>query len=120
MIEKQGLVLNERGRPQLGLRDDLRQIEPLDHDPYALLPNELVSLLASLINATLHNLIPPDATSRLIKLAKQHLNDGIWLGDQYYQVMVYTPDDKEHGRRLFTMVKAYPGGKLAFLRETEE
>ncbi len=86
------------------------------------LPSELVSLLWSLISATLTACIQPTATSNLIALAKEHLVGGILIGDEFYDVMVYVPDNPNSTtmRAFFVLVPKYSSHKLTYLNEMPE
>ncbi len=83
------------------------------------LPQPLKGLLRSLISATKGNLIPPDASEDLVRLAKKHLQDTlIWIGERLcYSVMVYVPKDKKKGRTFFLLACCYPDGELKRLSE---
>ncbi len=81
------------------------------------LPLEVVHLVQNLILQMIKNLISDTATSRDVALAKEYLSDGIQLGDRLYDVCVYVPNDKKHGRSFFTLVRRWPNGELKRLEE---
>ena len=80
-------------------------------------PRELTLLMRGVITATLNSVIPPTASASLIASAKEHLADGILLGDDTYDVMVCVPNDPEKDHALFTIVKTYSRGQLKRLSE---
>ena len=77
------------------------------------LPESLKRLLKALIGATFNHLIPPVADENLVKLAKEHLQDDVWIGSFCYSLMVYVPEDTGKGRSFFLLMPRYcPNGKV--------
>lgn len=101
---------------ELHLSKDNWRDEIKDNDD---LPNEMQALLMNLIQAEQENLIPPMADGYLIKLAKEHLQDAIWIdGRQFcYSIMVFVPENTETGRTFFQLVPRFPWGELKRLSE---
>lgn len=90
------------------------------------MPAHLVDCLKELVSSHLHSMIGPEATPRLIALAKNYLDSGILLsdsaGDYLYDVMVWVPnpDKVEYKRSFFRLVPKWSDGRLKYLYEIEE
>lgn len=82
------------------------------------LPQDIVMLLRELIGSHMKSAILPEAKPRLIALAKDCLSKGIWIGDsEFFDVMVYMPEDKVKYRSFFVLVPKWSGGELKRLAE---
>jgi hypothetical protein len=81
------------------------------------LPAAVRDLLKGLISSVLHNAIPPAATTHLIQLANIYLKYGVYLGTQYYSVMVADPMDRRTYRPLFRLVENTTDTRLCHIDE---
>jgi hypothetical protein len=70
------------------------------------LPLPLVDMLRGLVGATKTESIPPVATDRLQRLAKEHLQPGI--GEDFYNVMVDVPANLETHNSVFRLHRTLP------------
>jgi hypothetical protein len=78
------------------------------------LPSEIRLLLKELISAHLRDYGFPQAHSKLVEIAKEHLGNGIRLEDgQLYSVMTYS----EKTKRVFVLVPSFGPGTLKRLDE---
>jgi hypothetical protein len=108
MAEKIRLVLTKNGWWQ--------ELEALINSQ--ILPRQLAMDLRELVDSYYCNHIPPEATDTAIKLAKEHLSEGIIMNDTPYDVIVFVPDpDNKEGRRFFSLQKKFPRGTFKKLEE---
>lgn len=77
---------------------------------------ELAQMLMSLISATQNSQMGPEATKRLIGLAKEHIAGGIWIGEKFYDVQVCVPDDPSK-RSFFVLSRRWPDATVRRLDE---
>jgi hypothetical protein len=87
------------------------------------MPEALVGCLKELVSSHINNVVPPDATPHLVRLAKMYLNDGVKIsdsaGDMLYDVVVFVPDpDKtERLRTFFRLIPKCRGGSFKHLKD---
>ncbi len=77
------------------------------------LPQELVMVLRDLITAALKGFTPPLAVPQLVVLVNEHLGEGVWVGKNYYQVVVSTLNEQKGAFERFKLIKTYPDSKSA-------
>lgn len=86
------------------------------------LPLELSGLLRSMIANQKRCMVPETATPTRIRLAKQHLGNGVRIktkeGFRWYNLVVFVPDPGSIERRSFFLLQPrYPGGTVKRLEE---
>ncbi len=82
------------------------------------IPHELALLLRGLIGSLFSESIRPLTNDHHIELLKEHVPNGIQIGDRIYEVMVFTPFDSKRNRRFATLVEGYPSGRLIPLKDS--
>ncbi len=86
---------------------------------------ELGMCLRALISSHINKTIPPEASSTLVQIAKNHLAGGIILsdsaGEQFYDLMVFVPDagGEATRRSFFRLIPKYPGGRFKYLNDIQ-
>jgi hypothetical protein len=83
------------------------------------LPLPLVDMLRALVGANRTETIPPVATDRLQRLAKEHLIAGLWIGDDFFNVMVEIPPNLETHNCVFRLHRTLPGSTFVNLAALE-
>ncbi len=76
------------------------------------LPCELVGDLRSLVSSYLNNTIQPSAGLYEIRLAMEKTFGELWIDDEYFQLMVWTPFNEKTHRTFWYLLKTYPQGEL--------
>jgi hypothetical protein len=84
-------------------------------------PIEVIMLLRSLIGSYGKKVIPPNASDPYLKkLAIEYLSEGFKWGDEYFDVLVYEPDNLEDYHPVFHMIRKWgKDGKFKRLSELE-
>lgn len=81
------------------------------------LPSELVLSLRGVIGNYKGKCYQETVTSGLIKLAKEHLSEGLLIGGESFDVVVCVPKNKEEGRFFFTLIPRWQDCELKRLSE---
>jgi hypothetical protein len=84
------------------------------------MPRDLTDTLKSLVSSHIGNAIGPEAKYPVVRMAREHLKDGILLidsaGELLYDVVVFLPDKPDDDmRNFFYLVRRWPGGQLHYL-----
>ena len=84
-------------------------------------PVEIMLLLRGLISSYGRDVYPPSAHDPYLrKLAVKHLAEGFKWGDEYFEVLVYTPEDTVNFSSIFHMIRKWDkDGKFKRLSEFE-
>lgn len=81
------------------------------------IPHELRILLRGIIGCHLSSSIMPAANAREVRLAQEHLSQGIWIDERPHTVMVFVPVDPVAYRSFFALMPGWPNGTLRRLEE---
>lgn len=69
------------------------------------LPRGIVILLRGIISSYQNHTIPPSAKIQEIRLAKAYLYEGIEIDNEFFEIMVYSPNNLETHHQFFCLVR---------------
>jgi hypothetical protein len=83
------------------------------------LPHNVIGLLMAIVNEHQNgdNRLP--AYKHAISLVKEHLSEGIKLGNKTFDIAVYIPKDTKKETSFFTLVQNWGDGDLKKIKDLE-
>jgi hypothetical protein len=67
------------------------------------MPPDLIAVLRSCIISLIHSVIEPLATRELVLLAKEWVAEGLWIGEEHFDLKVCVPSNPQTHRYFFSL-----------------